>query len=306
MDRSQILPVLTAFILLSISCASCQEWGTLRHDEFVRLITPSHAKITNHSHYQSIAFENKVWTESLWDYKKIFDFHSSTFTKVTLPSSLRRMQFDFPFYGELSSRDIFVKFDGYLEFGNDKPYESFNQVIAPFHYQLKLKSKSWDISIRNEGQFIVQYNDMEFYDSDGVSGKISFQVTLYDDGYIAFVYKEVPDLSSFEGRSFTYFVGTWVSEHFLPENKIELKSTNINYKIRNNTLIFLRPVKWCPTYSDCYSCVANKWKLPCKWCAEVQRCSDGFDTDDVMWKTYQCDISAVNSSGQCDTPRNPF
>ncbi|CAB3384035.1 Hypothetical predicted protein [Cloeon dipterum] len=277
MDRSKILPVLTAFILLivSISCASCQHSD---QDILVQFMAMTNVKEGNHSHYQSISFENKNIAESFWDRWSFYDLFTNSLTTFNDLSSLQEMKFTFPFNGKMS-RDVNVLFDGYLELGK-KPFDNdtFNQFIAPFMYPFKRKSKRLRIFIRS--------------------------TTSYFTRGISFVYKKIPDLSSLEGQN-TYFIGTLANERYVhPHNETlihqEIKLVDF-YKIRNYTVIFLRPVKWCPTYPDCHSCVANNWGLPCKWCAEAQRCSDGVvDPDNVEWKTYECNVHAVNSSEQCD------
>ncbi|CAB3384039.1 Hypothetical predicted protein [Cloeon dipterum] len=246
MDRSKILPVLAAFFLLSLSCALCHRSGTLSKRALAQFMTVTNTKKGNHSHFKSTSFENEFFANSIWnkfsnpDYITTLSFNNSK-SKVWL-------KFAFPFNEQLNS-EVYVHTAGYLDVGRDKDtkHENLDQIIAPFMYPFKLKSRYWKIFVKSEtSYFIVQYNDMEFPDSANVFGKMSFQVTLHEDGFIQFIYKEVPDLSFLKGRK-TYFVGTLVQERFFHPN---FNETRINqemnladfHEIRNSTVIALRPL----------------------------------------------------------------
>ncbi|CAB3387494.1 Hypothetical predicted protein [Cloeon dipterum] len=301
----------TSFILLNVSFSACQRWLDMDIDIKKKLTTIANVKEAKHrNHYQSISYVDEEIAGKLW--------HNGNTWIELKPNKMtehRQLEFQFPFNGKLSS-DVYVLTDGYLTIGmkssDDVRHDNF---VVPFMYQFSRKPGGWRISICSTASyFAVKYENMEFPDSANVTGKMSFQVTIYPNGNIAFVYKQVPDDSFFEGKH-SYFVGTLASEYnyhplfdglYIFQN---IKLTNF-YQIRNSTMIFLRPIAKCQSFTDCYSCVANgDNKLrdhPCKWCFETQRCSDGLDSNVIEWDIYICQHQAVSTPEQCDRPDRPW
>ncbi|MFC1887191.1 choice-of-anchor D domain-containing protein [Candidatus Cloacimonadota bacterium] len=115
------------------------------------------------------------------------------------------LPFPFYFYG-LPYYDIAVSSNGYLTFGNNAEDQSNDQIpfvidpdnlIAPlWDYLTPGLGSVHSYFDETEYRFIIQYTDWSFYVSGGLSA-LTFQVQLYPNGKIAFIYETLEgDLTS--------------------------------------------------------------------------------------------------------------
>ena len=84
--------------------------------------------------------------------------------------------------------------------------------------------------------------------------------------------------------------------------------------IKNKTAILFDALPTCNTNTDCESCVISSdteyddltdpesqtHKLGCRWCAALNRCSDGTDRNRQEWLKNKCDNYNVSKVESCD------
>lgn len=106
----------------------------------------------------------------------------------------------FPFYGEIRDQ-VKISTNGYITFGNDPVDHSNDQIpfsmdpddfIAPLWDDLRTVDESvlytyFDVE---SDRFIIQYQDWKFYTGGG-SGDLDFQIQLYPNGDIYFLYENL-------------------------------------------------------------------------------------------------------------------
>ena len=82
--------------------------------------------------------------------------------------------------------------------------------------------------------------------------------------------------------------------------------------IKNKTAILFGALPTCNTNTDCQSCVAtvdleydedsdSTHSLGCRWCPNLNRCSDGTDRNRQDWLKNKCDSFNVSSVNFCPT-----
>jgi subtilisin family serine protease len=120
-----------------------------------------------------------------------------TVTSVDLP-------FEFSFYGETHT-SVGIASNGYLIFGGGSTSDfsnnsipdpaAPNNIVAPFWDDLDVSASGTVYSFYDEdnGRFIVQYDDVAKFLS---SNRYTFQVVLYDNGTLAFLYEAMDDATS--------------------------------------------------------------------------------------------------------------
>ena len=83
-----------------------------------------------------------------------------------------------------------------------------------------------------------------------------------------------------------------------------------NKEIKNKTAILFEALKTCNTNTNCETCISSHesrevtgtMELDCRWCAELQRCSDGTDRNRQDWLKHKCDSHNISKVSMCPAP----
>lgn len=259
----------------------------------------------NHQFYKPEYIKDPKRAMSFWvDFTQQADTATSTKHKM-LSQSYRRaaplkLTFEFPFYGH-PLKNIIVATGGFLYVGEHiHHWLAATQNISPLmaNFDLSLSNSS-DIHYRDNGTaLIVQWQNVQMKDNKP-PGNFSFQVNLYKNGDIVFVYKSIP-VPITEIPETEHPVKVGISDAFLIDkvsyfirkktifdyHRLNLKDTP---HIANQTAIYLKALPTCNQYDTCESCAKAPQNLECVWCPAVKRCSNGFDRKRQEWLSNQCD-----------------
>ncbi|CAB3387144.1 Hypothetical predicted protein [Cloeon dipterum] len=139
------------------------------------------------------------------------------------------------------------------------------KVIAPLFAEFD--RKHGQIIYRAvDNSVTVQWKDLKLDHEDYLEDKFSFQATLFDDGKIEFVYKEVPStLKPVNRGSKSLFLGFYgVAERNLDEildensknkeSNLEFDSDIGGHPIHVGTVIYLVPNPSCSAFTQCQQC----------------------------------------------------
>lgn len=216
--------------------------------------------------------------------------------------------FHFPFYGHLVE-SFFVTTHGFLSFApglHNLMYKT--QYIAPL--RVKLDPARYNQSTINyvltETALTIQWTNVtvaEPYEHPN-GGRFTFQVSLYPDGRICFVYVEIPDLLSSDAL-YDHEPVAGLSDAFLVgDAELHVYHTlNVdNVDIRSDSVVLFHPKPTCVIQRTCGDCLAlaETSEFKCSWCPTVQRCSDGADRLREDWDKNKCgDVNTTNSD-HCD------
>ncbi|XP_064647514.1 plexin domain-containing protein 2-like isoform X2 [Lineus longissimus] len=182
-----------------------------------------------------------------------------------------------------------------------KPSLTVAQNIAPLMSDLSRSSTDNMISgifmVYNDDITVFEWREMEQYqhnNSDGsvVNDTFTFQLHLLVNGKIRFLYKSHPtpvaDISEElhdvkAGISDGYFVKPKTGlEVLVPYGMIDISD-----HLKNGVVITFTPKPTCIQQSSCEKCI----KVPdfhCTWCADLKRCSDGYDPYRQSWLDNNC------------------
>lgn len=215
------------------------------------------------------------------------------------------LTFEFPFYGN-PIKNVTIATGGFLYLGNTvHSWLAATQYVAPLmaNFDTRLNESSKIKYADNSTMFVVQWENVlikelpqEFF---------TFQVSLFSNGDIVFVYKDLPisfnDLPDTHhpvkvGLSDAYVIDRtafFIRKKTIYEyHRVELKKENI----LNNTAIYFTALPTCITLKDCESCSVGVPSFECKWCESTGRCSDGLDRQRQDWLAKSCDTEAKKNN----------
>jgi hypothetical protein len=215
--------------------------------------------------------------------------------------------FTFPFYGHPLS-ELYVTTHGFLSLSpklHDYIYKT--QYIAPLRIKLDpSRSNSSTISVLSlPERLTVEWSNVSVMESaeHPSGGSFTFQVTLYPNGDIVFVYIEVqPVLTT--AALYDHEPVAGISDAFLLHgselhlyNKINIDNIDINTR----TVAVFRHLPTCVQQESCGSCLDLRLttNFTCFWCEAAGHCSDGADRLREHWNSNACHL--VNSSTTCPT-----
>ncbi|XP_044267904.1 plexin domain-containing protein 1 [Tribolium madens] len=262
-----------------------------------------------HLYYNSSLVTDPELSRYYW-----VDLENSTDTKVNelLSRSHRRaatvqLSFDFPFYGHLI-KNVTIATGGFLYTGDYvHSWLAATQYIAPLmaNFDTSISNDSYIKYIDNGTAFTVEWEKVVLQDRAN-QGEFTFQTTLYKNGDIVFVYKNVPlfiknitdDHHPVKvGLSDAYIIDRTI---FLVRRKTIYEYHRINFvkgDIRNGTVIYLTALPTCLQNEDCLSCVTRKVStFQCFWCPIIKRCSNGVDRKRQDWLANHCQSKKYNES----------
>ncbi|KAL3094472.1 hypothetical protein niasHS_004852 [Heterodera schachtii] len=193
-----------------------------------------------------------------------------------------RLKFEFPFYGHRLA-NLTIATGGFLYVGDQThSWLAATQYIAPLMANFDTMADNSSIQYGDDGKrMVVEWRGVTLRDNRE-AGPFSFQVHLWRNGNITFVYKQVPvpvtNISDAQhpcklGISDAYLFNHKVStlSQAVPQNKRvihEYHRITINpEQIRSNTVVMLKALPTCLEATSCEQCIAMQLKaFKCSWC----------------------------------------
>ncbi|XP_077995844.1 plexin domain-containing protein 2-like [Glandiceps talaboti] len=254
----------------------------------------------NHDYYKSTYITGQDAAMDWW-----VDLDSGD-AKVqeSLSSSERRavnmkLDMEFLFYGHAINAAT-ITTGGFIYVGpHIHPYLAATQYIAPLmaNYDLSVTNHSHVRYVNKETSLTVEWNSVQLKDVAD-AGNFTFQVTIFNDSRIVFVYKEVPiDITNFPPSDHPVKVGVadaYYTDVYLQPKVIRRQINQYHAvvldktKVLSSSAIILEPLPTCNTFSDCESCEQSKIGFNCTWCPKLKLCSDGFDRNRQQWIDNDC------------------
>lgn len=259
----------------------------------------------NYQFYEPEYITDPKRAMSYWlDFSKFLSQNMSTKHEMLSKSHRRaapvKLSFDFPFYGQ-PLRNIIIATGGFLYVGEHlHHWLAATQNISPLmaNFDLSLNNYSDIHHYDNGTSFTVQWLNVQMM-KEIPPGNFSFQVTLFKNGDIVFVYDSLPvPVNKIPEEEHPVKVG--ISDAFLIDRlaffvrrKTIYDYHRLNMKefkeIGNHTAIYLKALPTCNQYDSCEKCAGASSAMECHWCDAVKRCSNGYDRKRQEWLTNTCD-----------------
>ncbi|XP_069110868.1 plexin domain-containing protein 1-like isoform X2 [Argopecten irradians] len=266
--------------------------------------------LDDHKYYRSQILPPE-YVENHWVEQKDAVKHKTLSNNYRVAVSVQ-MSFNFRFYGhEINSVTIatggFLYMSPFLH-----KWLTATQYIAPLmgNFDTTLGNNSEILYKDYKDMFIVEWSDIYLQDQNHTNPFV-FQTQLYENGTIKFIYKKLPLTISEINRS-SHPVKIGLSDAYYIDSSVNGKNRRTIYEyhrvevdttlVREGTVVILHPKKTCNLLTDCETCVTDELGFDCKWCGEVQRCSDGVDWNRQTWRDNGCTTKAGNSN--CDLLNN--
>ncbi|XP_054156544.1 plexin domain-containing protein 2-like [Oppia nitens] len=267
----------------------------------------------NHTYYSSTFYPESQNAMHLWVNISTFPRHQ-TVVHDMLSNSHRRaatvtLPFEFNFYGHRLT-NVTIATGGFLYLGDHvHSWLAATQYIAAImaNFDTSLSNSSTIQYAYNETAFVVQWEDVMLHDRNP-DGLFSFQIILFKNGDIAFVYKSVPvvikDLSDSKhpvkvGISDAYIIDRTIffirRKTIYEYHRVDLK----DYAISNNTAIYFKALPTCASLQTCGDCVSAAIGFHCGWCDSINRCSDGYDRHRQEWIVKNCESAIKEGTVSC-------
>jgi len=234
------------------------------------------------------------------------------------------LSFKFPFYGH-QVENITIATGGFLYTGDYvHSWLAATQYIAPLMANFDT-SKNYNAKIRyldDRSKLIVEWKDVHLQEKKN-EGSFTFQVILFANGNITFAYHTIPiDIINIMDEDHPVKVG--LSDAYIIDRTVYFARRKTIYEyhrvtlkdepIKNKTAILFDALPTCNTNTNCESCVISSdteyddltdpesqtHKLGCRWCAALNRCSDGTDRNRQEWLKNKCDNYNVSKVESCD------
>jgi hypothetical protein len=224
-------------------------------------------------------------------------------------AELMRPLFPFPFYGH-NVEEFYITTHGFLSLSprlHDYIYKT--QYIAPLRIKLDpSRGNDSTISILSlPERLTIEWNNVHVMETaeHPTGGSFTFQVTLWPNGDIAFVYIEVqPVLTT--AALYDHEPVAGISDAFLLHgselhlyNKINIENVDINTR----TVAVFKAKPTCVEQFSCESCatLAETSDFGCMWCPSSSHCSDGSDRLRQRWNDHSCHLENTTT---CEAERS--
>ncbi|KAH0549864.1 plexin domain-containing protein 2 isoform X1 [Cotesia glomerata] len=268
-----------------------------------------------HQYYNSTFLIDETVAKSYW---VDMDNHPDRKVNDLLSQSHRRaatvkLKFEFLFYGH-KVRNITIATGGFLYTGEYvHSWLAATQYIAPLmaNFDTRLSNESFVKYADNGTAFTVEWTKVVLQDKPK-AGEFTFQVTLFQNGNIVFVYKEMPlSVEEIEDKAHPVKVGlsdAYIMDRtrfFVRKKTIyEYHRVHFNHQnITNWTVIYLRALPTCLEMKNCTDCLTKVPEFSCKWCEELNQCSTGIFRHRQGWLDKGCDEKSIKEESSC--PASP-
>ncbi|XP_064402119.1 plexin domain-containing protein 2-like [Halichondria panicea] len=269
----------------------------------------------DHVYYTSVFHPPGAMANSLWfDISNLPDRENVNLSDPILSNNYRffashPLLFDFPYYGH-TINSISVTTGGFLYASNYTHAEliALTHNIAPLQadFNPETNDTARIFIYSTSDRFTVQWNQVHNHDHVN-DGPFTFQVSLFQDGSIHFVYREIPlavsDINNENhpvevGLSDSFYVDEPVPGGFIVRTVFEYSRIQLNatQQLQNSAYV-LTPVLNCVVASSCDECImlSTTSSFNCEWCPTAGRCSDGIDRYTQDWFESECSETAVTT-----------
>ncbi|XP_034945944.1 plexin domain-containing protein 2 [Chelonus insularis] len=268
-----------------------------------------------HQYYNSTFIVDQNVAKSFWvdmnknPYAKINDLLSKSYRRAATV----KLKFDFPFYGH-KVRNITIATGGFLYTGEYvHSWLAATQYIAPLmaNFDPRLSPDSFVKYADNGTAFTVEWTKVLLQDKPK-AGAFTFQATLYDNGNIVFVYVDMPlPIEAIEEKDHPVKVGlsdAYIMDRtrFFVRKKTIYEYHRVHFNrqnIINSTVIYLRALPTCLQMENCTDCLTKVPEFSCKWCPEMNQCSNGTFRFRQDWLEKGCEQRNIREESSC--PANP-
>ncbi|CAH1960022.1 unnamed protein product [Acanthoscelides obtectus] len=291
--------------------------GGKKFNETLKNHNITSTKTNNISFYSSKVSNDPKLGKSYW-----VDMKNTSDVKVSklLSESHRRaatvkLSFEFPFYGHLI-KNVTIATGGFLYTGDYvHSWLAATQYIAPLmaNFDTSISNTSFIKYLDNGTSFTVEWERVTLQDKP--EHEFTFQTTLFKNGDIVFVYKEVPIFVE-DIAEIHHPVKVGLSDAYIMDQEVlftrrktifEYDRVNINKtEIRNWTSVYLAALPTCMSSNDCVSCVTKNIGYPCSWCPTANKCSHGFDRHRQEWLSKDCRTTAFTNVTYCHSYVNKY
>ncbi|XP_074030965.1 plexin domain containing lethal (1) G0289 [Leptinotarsa decemlineata] len=226
-----------------------------------------------------------------------------------------KLSFEFPFYGHLIE-NVTIATGGFLYTGDYvHSWLAATQYIAPLmaNFDTSLSNDSFIKYVDNGTAFTVEWEKVTLQDKPE-DGSFTFQVTLFKNGDIVFVYKHVPLLVN-EIQELHHPVKVGLSDAYIMDQTVFLVRRKTIYEydrvhfnktyIKNWTTIILKALPTCQDARDCKTCLTRELTVTCRWCPLMNKCSEGYDRHRQNWVALGCDKSSFINESLCSVHSEP-
>ncbi|KAG5888918.1 hypothetical protein JTB14_019414 [Gonioctena quinquepunctata] len=217
-----------------------------------------------------------------------------------------KLSFEFPFYGHLI-KNVTIATGGFLYTGDYvHSWLAATQYIAPLmaNFDTSLSNDSFIKYCDNGTAFTVEWEKVQLQDKPK-EGAFTFQVTLFQNGNIVFVYRDVPVLVN-EIQEHHHPVKVGLSDAYIMDQTVFMVHRKTIYEydrvhfnkthIKSWSTIVLKALPTCLKALDCETCLSGEFTVTCNWCPPMNKCSEGFDRHRQNWMALGCVLD--HSDGQ--------
>ena len=215
--------------------------------------------------------------------------------------------FKFPFYGHIVDK-FFITTHGFLSFAprlHNLMYKT--QYIAPLRVKFDPSQHNTStINYRSRADSLtIQWTNITVAEpyKHPRGGTFTFQVTLFENGDIAFVYVEVPELLTADALYDNEPVAGLSDAFLIGDSELHVYHTLHvdNPHINTKTVVVFDAKPTCIQQQSCDECVQMRKtsSFQCAWCPAVNRCSDGADRLREHWDLKECPASNTTDALEC-------
>ncbi|RVE44627.1 hypothetical protein evm_010713 [Chilo suppressalis] len=266
-------------------------------------------KYDNHTFYNSSFIGDPKYFAEHWANitatpAKPHDMLSHSYRKATTV----QLSFRFPFYGHWI-KSVTVATGGFVYTGeHTHSWLAATQYIAPLmaNFDTSLTNLS-RITLADDGEKFTAFWEQVAL-REHPSQLFTFAVTLYNNGDIAFAYKQIP-LAVNEINDTAHPVKIGISDAYFTDKIIfyvrrktvyEYHRVSFkHYEVTNGTVLRLTALPTCLQYSTCTSCLNHNTSFPCAWCENIKKCSGGTDRNKQDWTLRSCEHTLVKNASSC-------
>lgn len=73
-------------------------------------------------------------------------------------------------------------------------------------------------------------------------------------------------------------------------------------EIKSSTVIYLKAIQTCLVMTNCSDCLTQVSAFECKWCPDLQQCSNGVFRQRQEWLSRGCELRSVKEEKSCPNP----
>ncbi|KAH7731854.1 tumor endothelial marker 3 [Aphelenchoides avenae] len=206
-----------------------------------------------------------------------------------------QLKFNFPFYGHYLT-NLTVATGGFCYVGDQThSWLAATQYIAPLMANFDTMSPNSSIIYGgNDERMIIEWSQVHLRDASTPDEAFTFQLSMFKNGTLWFVYKEIPrpvsNISDNNHPRKTGISDAYLFNHKFPGTKPTTKRVIHEYhrievpfdKIKSNTVVVLTALPTCLALKTCDECATSSLKdFNCSWCTPKEGEEKAFCSDQL-------------------------